>query len=118
MDQLRRFPVDILKIDRSFVSGMDVDNESYEIVRLVAMLAHNLDMKVIAEGVESAQHLSNLKQIGCEFGQGYFFSKPLTREDARAFLESAHREARTMRQGREVVIVSTRSPSEPLTLRV
>jgi len=96
LDQLRRFPVDILKIDRSFVSGMDVDNESYEIVRLVAMLAHNLDMKVIAEGVESAQHVSNLKQIGCEFGQGYFFSKPLTREDARALLESAHREARTM----------------------
>ncbi|MCU1297690.1 MAG: sensor-containing diguanylate cyclase/phosphodiesterase [Acidobacteriaceae bacterium] len=96
LDQLRRFPVDILKIDRSFVSGMDVDNESLEIVRLVAMLAHNLGMKVIAEGVENAQHVSNLKQLGCEFGQGYFFSKPLSREDARALLESTHRKTRTL----------------------
>lgn len=96
LDQLRRFPVDVLKIDRSFVSGMDVDNESLEIVRLVAMLAHNLGMKVIAEGVENAQHVSNLKLLGCEFGQGYFFSKPLTREDARALLESSHREMRAL----------------------
>jgi EAL domain-containing protein (putative c-di-GMP-specific phosphodiesterase class I) len=94
LDQLRRFPVDVLKIDRSFVSGMDVDNESLEIVRLVAMLAHNLGMKVIAEGVENAQHVSNLKLLGCEFGQGYFFSKPLTREDA--LLESSHRAMRTL----------------------
>jgi PAS domain S-box-containing protein len=96
LDQLRRFPVDILKIDRSFVSGMDIDNESLEIVRLVAMLAHNLGMKVIAEGAETAQQVNNLKEIGCEFGQGYFFSKPMAREEAGALLESNYREARSL----------------------
>jgi EAL domain-containing protein (putative c-di-GMP-specific phosphodiesterase class I) len=96
LDQLRRFPVDILKIDRSFVSGMDIDNESLEIVRLVAMLAHNLGMKVIAEGAETAQQVNNLKEIGCEFGQGYFFSKPMAREEAGALLESNYRAARSL----------------------
>jgi EAL domain-containing protein (putative c-di-GMP-specific phosphodiesterase class I) len=96
LDQLRRFPVDILKIDRSFVSGMDVDNESFEIVRLVAMLAHNLGMKVIAEGAETAQQVNNLKELGCEFGQGYFFSKPVTRDEAHSLLQANHREARTL----------------------
>jgi predicted signal transduction protein with EAL and GGDEF domain len=96
LDQLRRFPVDILKIDRSFVSGMDIDNESFEIVRLVAMLAHNLGMKVIAEGAETAQQVNNLKDIGCEFGQGYFFSKPMAREEAGALLESNYREVRAL----------------------
>jgi PAS domain S-box-containing protein len=96
LDQLRRFPVDMLKIDRSFVSGMDVDHESFEIVRLVAMLAHNLGMKVIAEGAETAQQVNHLREIGCEFGQGYFFSKPLPREEAGALLESNYREARAL----------------------
>jgi PAS domain S-box-containing protein len=96
LDQLRRFPVDILKIDRSFVSGMDVDNESLEIVRLVAMLAHNLGMKVIAEGAETLQQVNNLKELGCEFGQGYFFSKPMAREEAGALLESNYRAARSL----------------------
>jgi PAS domain S-box-containing protein len=96
LDQLRRFPVDMLKIDRSFVSGMDVDHESFEIVRLVAMLAHNLGMKVIAEGAETAQQVNHLREIGCEFGQGYFFSKPICREDATALLESNYRETRAL----------------------
>jgi PAS domain S-box-containing protein len=86
LDQLRRFPVDILKIDRSFVSGMDVDSESYEIVRLIAMLAHNLGLKIIAEGAETAQQVENLKALGCEYGQGYYFSKPLDKESAQALL--------------------------------
>lgn len=90
LDQLRRFPVDTLKIDRSFVSGMDVDSESYEIVRLVTMLAHNLDLQIVAEGVESEQQAENLKKMGCEFGQGYFFSRPVDRDKASSLLDVDH----------------------------
>src|SRR3712207_5539117 len=64
-----------LKIDRSFVTQMSDNNENMEIVRTVVMLAQNLGMDVVAEGVETTEQLSLLKRLGCEFGQGYFFSK-------------------------------------------
>jgi PAS domain S-box-containing protein len=84
--RLQRFPVDILKIDRSFVAGMDRDDETHEIVRIIVMLAHNLGLKVVAEGIEEKQQMDMLKQLGCELGQGYLFSKPASAESIEQLL--------------------------------
>jgi diguanylate cyclase (GGDEF)-like protein/PAS domain S-box-containing protein len=81
LSYLHRFPINTIKIDRSFVSNMNADEENYEIVKTIATLAHTLGMDVVAEGVETEAQLTQLKTLGCEFGQGYLFSKPL---DAKA----------------------------------
>jgi PAS domain S-box-containing protein len=88
LSYLRRFPVNTLKIDRSFISGIGNDTESAEIVRTIVTLSHNLGLDVVAEGVETAEHAAMLKEFGCEFAQGYFYHKPLSREAAEALLES------------------------------
>jgi PAS domain S-box-containing protein len=77
LSRLQRFSVDTLKIDRAFVSGMDSDIETQEIVRTIVMLAHNLGLSVVAEGVETQKQLNILQNIGCELAQGYLFSKPV-----------------------------------------
>jgi len=76
LSRLQRLPIDTLKIDRSFVSKMDVDTETREIVRTVIMLAHNLDLTVVAEGAETKGQVDDLKELGCELAQGYFFARP------------------------------------------
>ncbi|MGC1482946.1 MAG: EAL domain-containing protein [Candidatus Acidiferrum sp.] len=77
LSYLRRFALDILKIDRSFVADMLNNSESREIVKTILSLGSNLGMQVIAEGVETAEQANELKSLGCEFAQGYLFSKPL-----------------------------------------
>ncbi len=77
LSRLQRFPVDALKIDRAFIFNMNTDPESLEIVRTIVMLAHNLRMKVVAEGAETEDHVNRLKELGCEMAQGYYFSKPV-----------------------------------------
>ena len=77
LSRLRRIPVDTLKIDRAFISNMDSDPENREIVRAIIMLAHNLGLKVVAEGTETEEHINLLKQLNCETAQGYFFSRPV-----------------------------------------
>jgi PAS domain S-box-containing protein len=76
LSRLRRIPVDTLKIDRAFISNMESDPENREIVRAIIMLAHNLDLKVVAEGTETEEQINLLKQLHCEMAQGYFFSRP------------------------------------------
>jgi PAS domain S-box-containing protein len=76
LSRLRRIPVDTLKIDRAFISNMDSDNENREIVRAIIVLAHNLGLKVVAEGTETEEHINLLKQLNCEMAQGYLFSRP------------------------------------------
>jgi len=76
LSRLRRIPVDTLKIDRAFIMNMDTDPESCEIVRTIIMLAHNLGLKVVAEGTETQAHINQLKQLNCEMAQGYLYSKP------------------------------------------
>jgi EAL domain-containing protein (putative c-di-GMP-specific phosphodiesterase class I) len=68
--------VDTLKIDRTFISKIDTDSETAEIVRIIIMLAHNLGLKVVAEGAETAKQVSLLKKLKCESVQGYFFAQP------------------------------------------
>lgn len=85
LSYLYRLPIDTLKIDRSFVNSIDVDGEKLELVRTIVSLAWNLGMDVIAEGVETAMQLAQLKALRCESAQGYYFSKPLKAEDAALF---------------------------------
>jgi diguanylate cyclase (GGDEF)-like protein len=88
LSYLHRFPVDTLKIDRSFVNRIEEKDENVEIVRTIATLARNLGMEVVAEGVESQDQLACLKALNCEYAQGYLFSRPLTAADASRFIES------------------------------
>lgn len=81
LSYLHRFPVDTLKIDRSFVSTMEDGSENGEIVRTVITLAKALKMDVIAEGIESIHQLHQLMVLDCEYGQGYLFSRPVPAED-------------------------------------
>ena len=83
---LHRFPMDVLKIDRTFISTMDIDGRNAEIVQTIITLAHNLGMAVTAEGIETAGQLAKLRALGCEYGQGYFFSKPVVPELAEALI--------------------------------
>ena len=77
LSYLHRFPLNYLKIDRSFVSRMTNANDNAEIVRTIATLARNLGMEVIAEGIETEEQHQQLKALGCEYGQGYLFSRPV-----------------------------------------
>jgi EAL domain-containing protein (putative c-di-GMP-specific phosphodiesterase class I) len=86
LSYLHRFPINTIKIDRSFVSCMSSDRENFEIVRTIATLAHTLEMDLVAEGVETFEQLTQLKSLGCEFGQGYFFAKPLDSNAASTML--------------------------------
>lgn len=87
---LYRFPMDVLKIDRSFVSRVDVDGEKLELVRTIITLAWNLGMDVVAEGVETTKQLAQLKALKCEYGQGFLFSKPLPRLEAAKLIPQPH----------------------------
>jgi PAS domain S-box-containing protein len=80
LSRLQGFRVDTLKIDRVFVSRMDTDAETHEIVRVIIMLAHHLGLEVVAEGVETQAQLDLLRQLGCERAQGYLFSKAVDHE--------------------------------------
>ena len=91
LSRLQGFPVDTLKIDRSFISKLETDSE---IVRIIIMLAHNLGLKVVAEGAETAEQVRLLKQLKCELAQGYFFAKPGDHAAAQALLMYATVEAR------------------------
>ena len=76
LSYLRRFSLDVLKIDRSFVSDMVSNTESREIVKTILRLGRNLGIEVVAEGVETAEQVSLLQSLGCEYAQGYYFSEP------------------------------------------
>ena len=89
LSYLHRFPVDTLKIDRSFVNEIRSGQENSAIVKAIVTLAHMLNMDVIAEGIETTAQLAQLKLLKCEHGQGYFFSKPLSTEEAEALIASS-----------------------------
>lgn len=89
LSYLQRLPIDNLKIDQSFVAEMKSAGESLEIVRSIITLAHSLGKQVIAEGVETGEQLALLRSLGCEYGQGFFFSKPLETEAAGKLIADA-----------------------------
>jgi diguanylate cyclase (GGDEF)-like protein/PAS domain S-box-containing protein len=86
LSYLQRFPIDAVKIDRSFVSRMGPRAEGHEIVKAIVTLAHNLKMRVIAEGIETADQLAVLRMLKCGYGQGWLFSKPISHEDTSELL--------------------------------
>ncbi len=88
MSYLRRYPIDTVKIDQSFVARIDTDEESLEIVKSIVTMAHNLKMDVVAEGVETERQLERLLSLNCEYGQGYYFSRPVERDAAEALLRA------------------------------
>src|SRR6202008_2966737 len=83
---LSQFPVDSLKIDRSLIREMQTDTSASDIVELIITLAHKMNLRVIAEGIETARHLERLLELGCEYGQGYFFSQPMEAKAALIFM--------------------------------
>ncbi|NJN30996.1 MAG: EAL domain-containing protein [Synechococcales cyanobacterium RM1_1_8] len=89
LSYLHRFPVSTLKIDRAFVEQMMGDGENFEIIRTIRALAQSLGMKVVAEGIETPEQLARLTSLGCELGQGYYFSKPVTAAEAEVMIAQA-----------------------------
>lgn len=84
---LKELPVDTLKIDKLFIDGIDQDKDSKAIVKAILTIAETLDMRVVAEGIETVGQAAELLTIGCDCGQGFLFSKPLSEPDLRKFLE-------------------------------
>ncbi|MEE2828443.1 MAG: bifunctional diguanylate cyclase/phosphodiesterase [Myxococcota bacterium] len=82
LSYLRRLPLNTLKIDRSFVSRIGAEREDRAVVQAIVMLARGLNLSVIAEGIETEAQLQVIKDLGCEFGQGYFFARPLPPDQA------------------------------------
>jgi diguanylate cyclase len=86
---LRDLPIDTVKIDKSFVQKLDAQNTepfSRALVETIVGLARHLDLEVVAEGVETAEQVEMLKQLGCNIGQGYYFSKPIPPSDLERFI--------------------------------
>jgi diguanylate cyclase (GGDEF)-like protein/PAS domain S-box-containing protein len=86
LSYLQRLPVDTLKIDRSFVQNIEIENKDFEIAKTIINLAHSLDLAVVAEGIETSQQLEIFQQLGCDFGQGYLFSRPLNPTEVMNFI--------------------------------
>jgi len=90
---LRRFPLDVLKIDRSFVDRLGGDSEDVALVRTIVRLGKSLGMSTVAEGIEDAGQLAALREMSCDFAQGYHLSKPLPAAEAGRVLETGLRVA-------------------------
>ncbi len=88
LSYLHRFPIDGLKIDRAFINGLGKDDHNTEIVRTIVKLAQNLKMPVVAEGVERLEQLVRLRELGCDYAQGFYFSVPLDRAAVEAMLST------------------------------
>ena len=86
LSYLHRLPINYLKIDRSFVSQMQTNSENLEIVRTILTLARNLNLEVIAEGIETREQANYLKSLKCGFGQGFYYSKPVPARNAGALI--------------------------------
>jgi predicted signal transduction protein with EAL and GGDEF domain len=104
LSHLRRLPLNILKLDRCFMSEMLNNNESREIVRTIVDLAHILSLDVIAEGIETVEQANELRSLGCKYAQGYLFSKPLDIIHAEALLKSRGRKNDLATVGNSVVL--------------
>lgn len=89
LSSLNHFPINGLKLDRTFIDELDPHGQQMKIVRAVVSLARDLELNVVAEGVETEHHLAVLRRLGCPMAQGYFFAKPLSAADAAAFLRDS-----------------------------
>ncbi len=88
---LHKFPVDVIKIDREFLMNMDENRQYAAVTHAIVTLAHNLGMDVVAEGVETLGQLAQLQALECDYAQGYYFSRAMSREAAELFIRKPHR---------------------------
>lgn len=86
LSYLNQFPVDTLKIDKSFVNKMSTTEDSYKIIHIISALAQTLGMNVVAEGIETEEQVTALRKLGCQTGQGFLFSRPLSFEGAEKYI--------------------------------
>src|SRR5205807_2083998 len=91
LSYLHRLPLDALKIDRSFVNSMGTDPMSASIMQAIVQLAHTLNLHVVAEGVETEAQLQQLRLAGCDYAQGFLFSRPVAPEQIVKLLEGCGR---------------------------
>lgn len=89
LSYLHNFPVDTLKVDRSFVSKLDGTSESLGLIPAIKKIAETMKMSVVAEGIETEKQLAQLRELNCEFGQGYLFAKPLPEKEATELLAAS-----------------------------
>ncbi|HXC95649.1 MAG TPA: EAL domain-containing protein [Edaphobacter sp.] len=102
MGYITRFAVDRLKIDRSFISRCDVDENSRAVTAAIIALAHSLQIEVIAEGVETEGHVQTLRQMACDQAQGYFYSRPIKLIDLQSFsLQNLHEHPQMLTEARK-----------------
>lgn len=85
LSYLQQFPIDSIKIDREFIKGIPFNKNSISITGAIVALAHSLDIKVVAEGVETSEQFEAIKELNCEFAQGYFIKAPLTADEFVSF---------------------------------
>ena len=100
MSYLRRFPIDKLKIDRSFINHLMTSADDASIVRAIISLAHGLRLKVVAEGVETAEQVACLQKLGCDQFQGFYFSRPVTAMAFEELMRTAARRERHLQRKR------------------
>jgi len=98
--ELASFPIDALKIDRSLVREMQADKSATDIVELIITLAHKMQFQAIAEGIETARQLQRLQELGCEYGQGYYFSQPMDAAAALRFMQQQVSVSQATRAGK------------------
>ena len=108
---LHNFPGDTLKIDRAFVADMSDRPESQAIIRSIVALAHNLGLRVIAEGIENAEQVSALTALSCEYGQGYHFARPQPAGQMEAFLAQPELAGSADAWGPPPLTPATRAPT-------
>jgi EAL domain-containing protein (putative c-di-GMP-specific phosphodiesterase class I) len=85
LSYLRRYPFDILKIDRNFVKGITIDRADLDLVKAIISMAHSLDILVVAEGVETKEQVIKLHELKCDYVQGYYYNKPMTEQNLIAY---------------------------------
>src|SRR5918992_3220638 len=107
LSYLKRFPVDTLKIDRSFIKDITTDTDDALITCTIITMAHNLKLKAVAEGVESERQVVFLRSLNCDYGQGYYFSRPLPAQDCTELLKEKRQ-----------LLPAKGTDSEPHTLRL
>jgi EAL domain-containing protein (putative c-di-GMP-specific phosphodiesterase class I) len=90
LPHLRSFPVDLLKVDRSFIDGLGPDPEDSAIAAAIVSLAHNLEIEAVAEGVETVEQVSELQALGCDAAQGYLFAHPMAAADVLPYLDHVY----------------------------
>jgi EAL domain-containing protein (putative c-di-GMP-specific phosphodiesterase class I) len=95
LSYLQYFPIQTIKIDRSFIHRMDTNANNIDIIRTIIALAHDMGMDAIAEGIETQDQLDDLKKLGCNYGQGYLLSHPMDKDKVESYLGSWLKEIKT-----------------------